>query len=244
MSLFDRALVPLPELPELFDWQGVSCRLTRGPWPSVIVALLPRQEIEINPAALLWKDEAATLRSAAVGMVVMRGPARLGLSLGVIGQAFPVPVLPGDSVQVRAGHFLFSVGAERRGGKIRGLTDRISGGSGASFDSFRAGEYGATVWVQSAGGVLERSLADGEALDVRAEAFLVKDESVQLETLISGDAGDARAVAWPCLRLTGPGRVAVQSGQVSVTETAAPASEAAPHRSRMFGIEFPLRGKR
>ena len=244
MSLFDRALVPLPELPELFDWQGISCRLTRGMLPSVIVALLPREEIEINPAALFWKDEAATLRSEMAGVVIVRGPARIGLSLGVVGQAFPMPVLPGDAVQVRAGHFLFSVGAERRSGQIRGLADRIRGGNGASFDSFRAGEYGATVWVQSAGGVLERSLADGEALDVRPEAFLVKDDSVGLETLISGEGGDTRSVVWPCLRLTGPGRVAVQSGQVSVTETSAPAAEAAPHRARMFGIEFPLRGKR
>ena len=240
MSHFDRAPMPLPELPEVFDLQGISCQIVGGALPSLSLSLQHGQSVEINPAALLWKDEATTLIVEPSGAVLVRGPARIGLSLRFVGQIFPLPLLRGDTVQVRLGHFLIAVGAERRSSQVRGLADRITGGAGAAFDSFRAFDQGAVVWVQAAGGVLERALADGEALDVRAEAFLVKDDSVQMETVLARH-GDSAAFSWPCLRLKGAGRVALQTGAVAET---APPAEPASHRQRMFGIEFPLGRRR
>ena len=242
MSYFDRTPAPLPDLPEVFDLQGISCHVVGGDLPSLSLALQHEQSVEINPAALLWKDEAAALTVEPSGAVLVRGPARIGLSLRLVGQIFPLPLLRGDTVQVRLGHFLFAAGAERRSSQVRGLAARITGGAGAAFDSFRAFDQGGVVWVQAAGGVLERALADGEALDMRAEAFLVKDDSVQMETVIAGQ-GDSAAFSWPCLRLKGAGRVALQTGAAPSAEPA-PAVEQASHRQRMFGIEFPLGRRR
>jgi uncharacterized protein (AIM24 family) len=234
MSYFNRAPTPLPDLAEVFDLEGISCQIVGAGLPSLSVAVQPGQSVEINPAALLWKDEAAVLTAASDGAVLARGPARLGLSLRLAGQIFPLPLLRGDIVQVRTGQFLLASGVERHSGHMRGLADRITGGDGAAFDSFRALDQTAVVWVQAAGGVLERALADGEALDLRVDAFLVKDGSVRMETVIAG-----HGFAWPSLRLKGPGRAALQTGALPAAEPVAAADPAA-NRQRMFGLDLPF----
>ena len=244
MTMFVRAPAALPPLPESSDLLGVSCRVVGGAAPSLAVALEPGQRVEINPAALMWKDETTALRIDAEGGVWARGPGRLGLALAHPGQIFPLPLRRGEVMEVRAGHFLLASGVERRGGQLRGLADRIAGGAGVAFDSFYAGDQGGVVWVASLGGVVERALAPGEVLEMRPDAFLAKDDSVGIAAAIIGEGGDSDAFAWPCLRLTGAGRVALQTGAVMVAENMAPPVERDTAKSRVFGIELPGWGRR
>ncbi len=241
MTLFDRAPAALPDLPDVSDLLGISCRVVSGAAPLLSVALHPRQRVEINASALMWKDETISLLVDAEGSVSARGPGRFGLALSHPGQIFPLPLRRGEMVEVRTGHFLLASGVERRPGQLRGLADRIAGGAGVAFDSFYAGDQGGVVWVASLGGVVERALAPGEVLEMRPDAFLAKDDLVTLAAAIVGEGGDSNAFAWPCLRLIGAGRVALQTGAVMVAEPHAPPVERDSPKSRVFGIELPGR---
>ncbi len=239
MPVFDRLPQPLPVLLDISMLGGVACTLIGDRGRSLAATLDPGQAISINPQALLWKDEAAKLFAEPNGVVIAQGPGRIGFSLGLEGRVFPLPLYRNETIQVQSGRFLFSVGAERRTVQMRGLADRLAGSTGATLDSFRASAEGAVVWVQGAGEVLERSLAAGEALDVRVGAFLTKDDSVAMEAILAGDEG----FSWPCARLTGPGRVSMQTAMAGHPPQLVEA-EAKPGRARGLKFEFPFHAKR
>jgi len=234
MSVFDRLPQDLPMLPASSEHLGVAFTLSGAGGRVLAVVLETAQTLAINRAALLWKDVAARLIGDPNGAVIVQGPGRIGLSLDLAGRAFAVPLHRHEAIEVQSGRFLCAIGAERRVVQMRGLADRLTGGSGATLDSFRAGPEGAVVWVQSAGEVLERRLGEGESLDIRPDALLCKDDSVTLAAALAGESG----VSWPCLRLTGPGRVALQ--------TAAPMPHIEPEAqpARSSGLRLPFGTKR
>ena len=240
MPSFDRLPQSLPELPDSFSLAGVLVALIGDRGRSLAVTLEPGQAIAINPLALLWKDEAARLIGDPNGSVLAQGPGRIGLALAVEGRAFPMPLYRDEMIQVQAGRFLFSAGAERRVTMMRGLADRLSGSTGANLESFRAGAEGAVVWVQGAGEVLERNLSEGEALDIRADAFLAKDDSVAMDAVLAGDDG----FSWPCVRLTGPGRVAMQISVAAQHAVSAGENDPKAPRARGMKFEFPFSARR
>ena len=243
MTLFDRAPAALPPISDELILTGVACRVMDGVAPSLSVVLEPKRSVEINPACLVWKDETLSLLADTDGGVWVRGPGRVGLALGQGGQIFPLPLRRGESVQVRAGQFLMAAACERRPGQQRGLADRMSGGAGVAFDSFTAEDQGAGVGVASLGGVVERALSPGEVLELRPDAFLAKDDQVGLMGSIIGEAGDGEGFSWPCLRLTGAGRVALQTG-TGITDRPTLVAEREGAKSRVFGIELPGWGRR
>ncbi len=240
MSVFDRLPNPLPDVPATSGADGVACALIGENRRSLAIVIEPGQAISINPKALLWKDEAAKLIGDPNGVVLVQGPGRVGLALGFAGDIFPLPLHRGDVVQVQSGHFLFSAGAERRSQNLRGLADRLSGSAGTALDMFRAGAEGAVVWVQAASAVLERNLAAGEALDIRQDAFLAKDDSVGIEAMLASGEG----FSWPCIRLTGPGRVALQIAPQAPTTVLARESEQKPSRASGIKFDFPFGARR
>lgn len=236
MPVFDRLPQSLPKLPDSFTLSGITCTLIGNPGRSLAVSLEPGQAIAVNKLALLWKEGTARLIADPNGSVLAQGPGRIGLALGLEGRVFPMPLYRDEIIQVQAGRFLFSAGAERRSAVQRGLADRLSGSNGAVLESFRAGPEGAVVWVQGAGEVLERNLAEGETLDVRADAFLAKDGSVAMDAVLAGADG----FSWPCVRLTGPGRVAMQTGvSVPVAPLVVEAEPKSP-RARIASFELPF----
>jgi uncharacterized protein (AIM24 family) len=232
MPVFDRLPQVLPALPDRSVLSGIACTLIGGHGCALAVTLEPGQAISINPQALLWKDATAKLLAEPNGAVLAQGPGRVGLALGMEGRVFPVPLYRDEQIQVQAGRFLFSAGAERRATQLRGLADRLAGSAGAALDNFRAGAEGAVVWVQGAGEVLERRLAEGEAMDIRVESFLCKDDSVGMEPALAGDDG----FSWPCVRLTGAGRLAMQTALAP--QPAPQAAEPAPKPARGFRLRL------
>jgi uncharacterized protein (AIM24 family) len=240
MSAFNRLPQSLPDLPESLTFAGVTCLLVGDGQRSLAIVLEPGQAISINPLALLWKDEAARLFGEPNGAVLVQGPGRVGLALGLAGSIFPLPLHRDETIQVQSGRFLFSAGIERRANVVRGLADRLAGSSGATLDTFRAGPEGGVVWVQGGGSVLERNLAEGEVLDIRSDAFLAKDSSVSLDALLAAGEG----FSWPCLRLTGPGRLALQIAPAHEVALAMANVDAKSPRARGMKFDFPFSARR
>jgi uncharacterized protein (AIM24 family) len=220
----DFARMPHPLPPQAAEQRpgGLACRVAGDRSPHLAVALGAGQRVLIDPQALLWK-EPALLLVMVNGLLAMQGPGHFGVARGEGGAVFPIPLLDGEIVQVRHGRFLVSSGASRTQDMVQGLGDRLSGASGLMLDRFTAGSDGAVLWVQAEGDMFERELIDGEVLDLSHAAFLCKDAAVAIESVAATHDAAAR-VELPCLRLTGPGRVAFQTAFRHAVPAAAPAA--------------------
>ncbi len=208
---------------------GLACRIVGHLAPHLVVALDARQRVLVDPQALLWKEPALTL-SVWDAMLAVQGPGHFGVSRGAGGAVFPVPMLAGEIVQVRRGRFLVSLGAARMQDVVQGLGDRLSGTAGLMVDRFTAGPDGAVLWVQAQGDMFERGLIDGEVLDLSHAAFLCKDAGVAIESVAATNDSASR-FELPCLRLTGPGRVAFQTATETVALVAAAPDTRRPAQS-------------
>lgn len=160
----------------------------------------------------------------------VQGPGDLGLSRKAGGAVFPVPLMPGESLQLRAGRLLLAYHATHAQELIQGLGDRLTGAAGLAVDRFTAGAEAAVIWVQAQGDMFERELLDGELLDVSHGAFLCKDASVAIESVASSNDPGARFEIG-CLRLTGPGRVAFQTEAAAPSAPPVEIARQAPRRS-------------
>ncbi len=226
MADFARLPHPLPSQPAESLWAGIACRIAGG---ALAAELDPGQSILFNPQALLWKEPSIVLQQDAGGAMLAFGPGRIGFSHGVAGAIFPIPLSAGEAVQIRSGQFLFAAGAMLARETLQGLGDRLAGGAGSAADRFTASVEGGVVWVQAHGEVFERGLIEGEPFDVQPRAWLCKDPGVGLEAIYPTDDPGARFEI-ACLRLTGPGRIALQTQALPVAaiETARLAEPSRP----------------
>ena len=212
---------------------GLSCRIAGQRAPQLAVSLAQGQAVLIDEQALLWKEPSAAL-SQKGGLLQVQGPGDLGLSRHAGGAVFPVPLMPGESLQLRAGRFLLAYRASYARELVQGLGDRLTGAAGLAVDRFTAGSEEAVIWVQAQGDMFERELLDGEVIDVGHGMFLAKDATVGIESVApSNDAGARFEIA--CLRLTGPGRVAFQTEAAMPSAPPVDAARQAPaKRSASF----------
>jgi uncharacterized protein (AIM24 family) len=96
--------------------------------------------------------------------------------------------------------------------RIKGLANVLFGGQGMYMDRFVTTNTPGLVILHGYGNVFERRLAAGEAILVEPGAFLYKDASVTMQVefqkLGSGLFG---ATGMSLARMTGPGRIGIQS---------------------------------
>lgn len=175
---------------------------------------------------LLWKDDTTAMsvlpltggvKRALAGMPfiisVAHGPGRVAFSRDATGELVVLPLHPGQELDVREHAFLLcSHTVQYTFLRIKGLRNILFGGNGMFMDRFIASGTQGLLLLHGYGNVFERTLRAGESIQVEPGAFLYKDASVTMDVesikLTSGLFG---GTSMNLARMTGPGRVGIQS---------------------------------
>lgn len=175
---------------------------------------------------MLWKDEGVRLtvlqlsgglKRAFAGMPfvisVATGPGRIAFSRDATGELIVLPLHPGMELDVREHAFLLSSHQISYSFvRIKGLANILFGGQGMYMDRFVTAGSPGVVILHGYGNVFERRLAAGESILLEPGAFLYKDSSVgmdvEFQKLGTGFFGGTNM---SLARVTGPGRVGIQS---------------------------------
>ncbi|HET6386104.1 MAG TPA: AIM24 family protein [Armatimonadota bacterium] len=219
------------EAPRLRDrteirFQGSVCQVEGEVVPVAEIQLGAESRIFFEHRALLWKDIlvrldvmplAGGVKRMLAGMpffiTLATGPGRLAFSRDSSGELVVMPLHPGMEVDVREHAFLLaSSHIQYSFVRIQGLRNILLGGQGMFMDRFVTNTTPGLLVLHGYGNVFERTLAPGETMVVEPGAFLYKDSSVDMKAetlqLTSGLLGGTRM---KLARLTGPGRIAIQS---------------------------------
>jgi uncharacterized protein (AIM24 family) len=175
---------------------------------------------------MLWKEEqvrlsvmplSGGLKRVFGGMpfliTVASGPGRIAFSRDASGELVVLPLHPGMELDVREHAFLLcSHHVSYSFVRIKGLTNILFGGQGMYMDRFVTSDQPGLLILHGYGNVFERRLAPGESIMVEPGAFLYKDASVRMDVefqrLGSGIFGGTNM---SLARMTGPGRIGIQS---------------------------------
>ncbi|MBA3947586.1 MAG: AIM24 family protein [Herpetosiphonaceae bacterium] len=181
---------------------------------------------------LLWKDDTTPMgimplqggmKRALAGMPFIistaQGPGRVAFSRDATGELVVMPLHPGMELDVREHAFLLaSHHIQYSYVRIKGLRNILFGGQGMFMDRFVTGSTPGLLILHGYGNVLERKLQPGESILVEPGAFLYKDSSVTMDVtsqqLTTGWLG---GTSMNLARMTGPGRVGIQSMYVHHT---------------------------
>lgn len=205
--------------------------------PTLTIELPPGRSVFFEHHILLWKTTDLDIRLrplkgafkrliAGMDILVTEafGPGAIAFSRDIPGEIRAFELAPGMELQVREHAFLAATGDldytwERAGG----ITTMMFGGAGLIIDRFVAGPGGGTVWLHGGGNVIEMTLGAGEQLDLEPGGWLYKDPSVTMETKYQGlSQGLLAAQNLAVNRLTGPGRIGIQSLYAPPAGAAAP----------------------
>ncbi|HST52001.1 MAG TPA: AIM24 family protein [Pyrinomonadaceae bacterium] len=196
--------------------------------------IVPVAEINLGPGdavffehhVMLWKDDRTPMsvmpiqggiKRALAGMPfiisVAQGPGRIAFSRDATGELVVMPLHPGVELDVREHAFLLaSHHISYSYVRIKGLRNILFGGQGMFMDRFVTGGEPGLLLLHGYGNVFERYLQAGESIMVEPGAFLYKDASVTMnvetQKLTSGFFG---GTGMNLARMTGPGRVGIQS---------------------------------
>ena len=194
--------------------------------PVAEINLAPGDAIFFEHHVMLWKDEAVPLnlmalqgglKRAFAGMPflisVASGPGRIAFSRDATGELVVLPLHPGMEVDVREHAFLLSSHQIQYSFiRIKGLANILFGGQGMYMDRFvTAGSPGLLI-LHGYGNVFERTLQPGESIMLEPGAFLYKDSSVTMDVEFQKlGTGFFGGTTMSLARMTGPGRVGIQS---------------------------------
>ncbi|HEX3878524.1 MAG TPA: AIM24 family protein [Bryobacteraceae bacterium] len=144
---------------------------------------------------------------------VATGPGRIAFSRDATGELVVMPLHPGMEVDVREHAFLLSSHQIQYSFvRIKGLTNILFGGQGMYMDRFVTTSTSGLLILHGYGNVFERRLAAGESIMVEPGAFLYKDSSVTMDVEFQRfGSGFFGGTNMALARMTGPGRVGIQS---------------------------------
>lgn len=175
---------------------------------------------------MLWKDERVPLSllplsggiaRAFSGMPflisVAQGPGRIAFSRDATGELVVLPLHPGMELDAREHAFLLcSHQISYSFVRVKGLANILFGGQGMYMDRFVTTNTPGMLILHGYGNVFERKLAAGESIMVEPGAFLYKDSSVTMDVEFQRlGTGLFGGTTMSMARLTGPGRVGIQS---------------------------------
>jgi uncharacterized protein (AIM24 family) len=147
---------------------------------------------------MLWKDEqvAMSVMTAPGGakrllgnlpfvLSVAHGPGRVSFSRDSPGELVVKPVDPGVELDVREHAMVLATTSltysfEKLGG---GMKATLTAGTGMYLDRFQATESPGLLVLHGYGNVFERTLGEGESIQVEPGGFLYKDSAVTVETV-------------------------------------------------------------
>ena len=196
--------------------------------------LVPVLTVDVSAASvyfehhiLLWKHPSVMIGLKAMGGVLKRmvagmqvfvteasGAGLVAFSRDGPGHIVPVHLAQGQELEVREHQFLAATNAiDYSFARVRGVSNMLFGGTGFFIDKFHSHRGDGILWLHGYGNVFEKTLADGESIDIEPGGWLYKDTSVRMETTIdrltSGLFG--ANMNFILNRFTGPGRVGIQS---------------------------------
>jgi uncharacterized protein (AIM24 family) len=226
MPVADIRPILLPTSAKGENFAGYTYHLDGELVPVLTVDLEPGQSIFFEHHILLWKHTQVqiallpmkgALKRMMAGMQVFvtsaSGPGQIAFSRDGAGHIFALHLAPGQAVEVREHQFLAATqGIDYTFQRVRGAASMMFGGTGFFIDRFQAQSGEGILWLHGYGNVFEKTLAAGESIDIEPGGWLYKDPSVtmttNLQTLSTGFFGSMSII---CNRMTGPGRVGVQS---------------------------------
>jgi uncharacterized protein (AIM24 family) len=203
-----------------------TCQVEGEIVPVAEINLSPGDAIFFEHHVMLWKDQSVPLtlmaltggfKRAFAGMPflisVASGPGRIAFSRDSTGELVVLPLHPGMEVDVREHAFLLSSHQIQYSFvRIKGLANILFGGQGMYMDRFvTAGSPGLLI-LHGYGNVFERVLRPGESIMLEPGAFLYKDSSVTMDVEFQKlGTGFFGGTTMSLARMTGPGRVGIQS---------------------------------
>jgi uncharacterized protein (AIM24 family) len=213
------------DLTEIHFSQSI-CQVEGQIVPVADVQLGGTDSVYFEHHVMLWKDDGAIVSVMQLGGTIKRvlagmpfvvsqahGPGRIAFSRDATGELVVLPLHPGMEIDVREHAFLLASHSINYSFiRIKGFVNIFFGGEGMFMDRFvTTGESGLLI-LHGYGNVFQRALKDGESILLEPGAFLYKDASVKMDVELQklstgffGGAGMALA------RMTGPGRVGIQS---------------------------------
>jgi uncharacterized protein (AIM24 family) len=215
----------LRDMTEISFGQGSVLQVEGEIVPVVDISVTQADAVFFEHHALLWKDDHVPLstvptqggmRSLLGGMpfvlTMAQGPGRIAFSRDATGEVVVLPMHPGAEIDVRGHSFLLANHVVTyQFEKIKGFRNVIHGGE-MYLDEFHTAQWPGLLVIHGYGNVFERTLGPGEHIMVEPGAFLYKDGTVtmdveqqDLKTGVLGTHG-----LW-LARMTGPGRVGIQS---------------------------------
>jgi len=203
-----------------------TCQVEGEIVPVAEINLAPGDSVFFEHHVMLWKDESVPLtvlqlpgglKRAFAGMPfiisVATGPGRIAFSRDATGELVVLPLHPGMELDVREHAFLLaSHQINYSFVRVKGLTNILFGGQGMYMDRFvTAGAQGLLI-LHGYGNVFERVLRPGESIMVEPGAFLYKDASVTMQVEFQRlGTGFFGGTNMSLARMTGPGRIGIQS---------------------------------
>ncbi len=199
---------------------------------------------------LLWTDPAITLRGKSLqggwqrmvgGMPVFLteavGPGHMALSADEPGETIALPLDVGHAVDIQESHFLAATSSIALA-LVPTLVwiKSLKAGSndeqemmmplGNYFDRFVAEKKPGIVFLHCRGNCFVQNLAAGQAILIKPTAFLYKDPAVEMNLHIQYVSLPGfihhQKIARLWLRITGPGRIAVQSAYEPIEPISGP----------------------
>jgi uncharacterized protein (AIM24 family) len=193
--------------------------------PVVEIALGQGNEVYFEHHVMLWKQDTVPVRLMPTQgpkrsffnlphlITAATGPGRIAFSRDASGEIVVLPLHPGMELDVREHAFLLaSSRISYSYVRIKGLANILHGGNGMWLDRFVTTDAPGLLVLHGYGNVFTRNLAAGETIQVEPGAMLFKDASVTLETeKIKLSSGLLGGTSMYLAKLTGPGRVGIQS---------------------------------
>ena len=202
-----------------------TCQVEGEIVPAAEINLGAGDAVFFEHHVMLWKEEHVALslmqlgglKRAFAGMPflisIASGPGRIAFSRDATGELVVLPLHPGMELDVREHAFLLSSHQiDYSFVRVKGLTNILFGGQGMYMDRFVTTGAPGLLILHGYGNVFERRLGPGESIMVEPGAFLYKDASVtmnvEFQKLGTGFFGGTNM---SLARMTGPGRVGIQS---------------------------------
>lgn len=209
-----------------FQFSSSTCQVEGEIVPVAEIHLGANDSVFFEHHILLWKDDNVPLsvlqlpgglRRAFAGMPfiisVATGPGRIAFSRDATGELIVLPLHPGMELDVREHAFvLASHQIDYSFVRVKGLANILFGGQGMFMDRFVTRASPGLVLLHGYGNVFERKLKAGESIMVEPGAFLYKDSTVQMDVEFQRlGTGLFGGTNMNLARMTGPGRVGIQS---------------------------------
>jgi uncharacterized protein (AIM24 family) len=218
------------EAPRLKDMTVIhfdrsTCQVEGELVPVVEIGLTQGDYVYFEHHCMLWKTDAVPLQVMQLQgpkrsffrmphlVTIAGGPGRIAFSRDATGEIVVLPMHPQMEIDVREHAFLLASGSVSYSYvRIKGLANILHGGNGMWLDRFVTTQGQGLLVLHGYGNVFERTLAPGESIQVEPGSMLYKDASVTLQAEgIKLSSGIFGGTTMYLARLTGPGRVGIQS---------------------------------